>query len=109
MKTYKLDTFTKGWFIGDFSNSILRTKEFETAIKFYKAGNKENRHIHYISTEITIIISGKVKMNEITYYAGDIIEISPGESTDFECLDDAVTCCVKTPSSIGDKYDLDQS
>ena len=36
MKKSKIDSFTKGWFIGDFKPTLLRTKDFEAAMKFYK-------------------------------------------------------------------------
>ena len=38
MKKSKIDSFTKGWFIGDFKPTLLWTKDFEAAMKFYKKG-----------------------------------------------------------------------
>lgn len=104
MEKFNLQEFFKGWFIGAFEPTILNTKDFEIAIKRYIAGDNESRHLHKISKEYTIIISGKVKMNETEYEKDDIIVIDQNESTDFYCIEDTVTCVVKIPSSINDKY-----
>lgn len=94
----------KGWFIGDFQPTVLKAEGFEVGIKNYKKGDLEKRHFHKISTEYTVIASGKVRMNEQLYEEGSIVEIMPGESTDFEALEDTITVVVKVPSSKNDKY-----
>tara|TARA_R110000851_G_scaffold39335_2_gene100131 strand:+ start:697 stop:1008 length:312 start_codon:yes stop_codon:yes gene_type:complete len=101
-----LDAMIGGWFVGDFEPSVIRTKDFEVAVKRYKAGDKEARHIHKVATELTVIISGKVLMNSQEYDEGSIIQISPNTSSDFEAIEDTVTVVVKTPSVAGDKYVL---
>ena len=97
MKKYNLSDFTKGWFIGNFSPSLLQTDLFEVAIKSYKQGDNESAHYHKIATEYTIINSGKFRMNGETHTTGDIVVIEPGESTDFLCLEDGNTTVVKVP------------
>lgn len=104
MDKYNLSNFIGGWIIGDFIPSIINTKLFEIAIKKYKKGDYENKHFHQIAVEITIIVSGKVKMNDTIYNTNDIIYIKQNESTDFLCLDDTITCVIKLPSCVGDKY-----
>ena len=104
MKTAKISDRTLGWFIGDFSPSIFKTKDFEMALKEYKKGDSEERHLHKIATEVTLIAQGKVKMNNVIYSEGDIILIDKGESTDFLAIEDTKTVVVKFPSVIGDKY-----
>jgi len=103
----KVDTLSRmlgGWFVGNFTPSILTTKEFEVGIKRYQKGDKENYHTHKIATEITVILSGKVKMHGNIYYEDDIIKLKPGETSDFEALTDVITVVVKTPSVLNDKY-----
>lgn len=104
MKLYRLDEMKGGWFVGNFEPSCLRTDAFEVASKQYKSGDHESRHVHRIATEITVITAGRVIMNGQTFVAGDVILLEPGESADFEVLEDALTVVVKTPSIIGDKY-----
>jgi hypothetical protein len=103
MKKHKIDAFTKGWFIGDFKPTLLATKDFETAVKFYKRGDREGRHVHKIAVEFTIIGAGKFRINDMILEAGDIIEIRPGEPGDFECLESGVMFVVKSPSAPHDK------
>jgi quercetin dioxygenase-like cupin family protein len=104
MKVYKLDDFTKGWVVGDFEPSIIKTGYVEVGVKTYKSGDYEPKHYHQVATEITIIGSGKVRMNGIEYKSGDIIVIEQNDITDFEVLEDTVTTVIKLPSASGDKY-----
>lgn len=99
----KLDQMIKGWFIGNFEPSILKSEYAEVAVKYYKAGDREERHVHRICTEITVIVQGFVKMNGVQYATGDIVLLNPGEASDFEALTDAINVVVKTPSVVGDK------
>jgi mannose-6-phosphate isomerase-like protein (cupin superfamily) len=103
MRKHKIGEFTKGWFIGDFKPTLLATKDFETAVKFYKAGDREGRHVHKIAIEFTIIGAGKFRMNDTVLEPGDIVELRPGEPSDFECLESGVTFVVKSPSAPHDK------
>ena len=104
MNKYNLDSMIKGWFVGDFEPTTYITQDVEVAVKKYKKGEFESSHHHKIATEITVIISGKVMMNNIEYIEGDIIKLSPGESTDFIALEDSVNVVVKLPGAINDKY-----
>ncbi len=107
MKTAKLDDMVKGWFIGNFNPSLLKTNDVEVAVKKYKKGDHEGKHYHKIATEYTCIISGRVKMNGTEYGKGDIVVMEPGEATDFECLeDDTTNVVVKIPGANNDKYEI---
>jgi quercetin dioxygenase-like cupin family protein len=89
MKSFELKNFEKGWFIGKFEPTVF-SADFEVGIKEYKSGDKEQKHYHKLAKEFTVIISGKVKMNDIEYIKGDIIQIDENESTDFECIEDTI-------------------
>lgn len=104
MQKFELENFTRGWFVGDFSPSILSSKDCEVGIKHYKKGYCEERHFHKIATEITAVIKGRVQMNGVIYKQGDIILIKPNESTDFKALEESITCVVKMPSVKDDKF-----
>jgi len=104
MKTSKLSEMKKGWFVGDFDPTLIKTKAVEVAVKYYKKGDSEERHYHKIATEITVIVSGRVRMNGTEYHSGDIVIINPNESTDFEALEDTVNTVVKIPGAKNDKY-----
>ncbi len=104
MTVCRLHDMTKGWFVGDFTPTALKTDAAEVAVKNYKAGDREAWHYHKVATEVTLILSGEVRMNGTTYRAGDIIRIEPGEGTDFEAVTDVTTVVSKVPSVAGDKY-----
>lgn len=106
MKEYDLDHMVKGWFVGDFTPTVIKSQEFEVAVKHYKKGDYEPSHYHKIATEVTVICSGSVKMNGKEHQAGSIIVIEPNEDTDFFALEDTITCVVKTPSAKSDKYNI---
>lgn len=99
-----LNDFKLGWVVGDFSPALVPNKDVEVAIKKYKKGDTEKRHTHMIAKEYTIVVSGKIVMNGVEYNDNDIVEILPGVSTDFICLEDTATVVIKTPSIVGDKY-----
>ena len=104
MKVAKLEDMVKGWFVGNFDPTLLKTNDVEVAVKEYKQGDYEEKHYHKIATEITVIVSGRVKMNDVEYKKGDIIVTEPFESTDFEALEDTVNTVVKYPGANDDKY-----
>jgi quercetin dioxygenase-like cupin family protein len=104
MNTGKLQDMFKGWFVGDFNPSLLRTDACEVAVKTYKAGEAEELHHHKVATEVTLILSGRVRMCGKEWGEGDIIVLEPGEATDFLALTDAVNVVVKTPGAKNDKY-----
>ena len=104
MELYSLDEMMKGWFVGKFSPSALSVDGFEVGIKRYKSGDYEASHFHKISTEVTVIIEGQARMNDIIHGPGSIIVLKPSESTDFLAITDVVTAVVKCPSAPNDKY-----
>lgn len=104
MKNYKLDEMIRGWFVGNFDPSVFKTNDVEVGVKEYKKGDTEEKHHHKIATEITVIISGKVRINDKIYSKGDIVMIYPEEATDFEALEDAINVVVKLPGANNDKY-----
>jgi quercetin dioxygenase-like cupin family protein len=104
MKKHRLENFHRGWLVGDFEPSIIRIKDFEFMVRHYTQGETEARHVHKCADEITVVVSGQFKMNGELLSSGDIVHLNPGDSADFECLEDGATAVIKTPSVIGDKY-----
>lgn len=104
MKLLQEKDLIRGWFVGNFTPTIFDTDNCEVAVKRYKKGDYEQFHHHKIATEITMIISGKVKMNGQVYKKGDIILVSPNEGTDFKALTNTTNVVVKVPCVKGDKY-----
>lgn len=104
MEVHKLSDMVKGWFVGSFEPTVIKTSDVEVAVKSYKKGDREDSHYHKIATEITVVVSGRVIMFGQEYIAGDIIVVHPGDVTSFEALEDTVNCVVKLPGASNDKY-----
>jgi len=90
--------------VGQFNPTLISTDQAEVGVKYYKAGTRETAHHHKVATELTLIVSGRVRMSGEEVGEGEIIKIHPGQSTDFEALTDVITVVVKVPSVAGDKY-----
>ena len=105
MRTARLEDMVKGWFVGNFEPTLIKTNDVEVAVKSYNKGDYEEKHYHKIATELTVIIQGRVKMNGEKKKKGDIIVMEPMEATDFECLEDGTqNVVVKYPGANNDKY-----
>ena len=104
MNVSNLNEMVGGWFVGNFSPSVLTSDEFEVAIKKYAAGDSEPKHVHKVATEITVIVSGRVRMFGTEFSEGAIITLAPGDATAFLAIEDTITVVVKSPSVSGDKY-----
>ena len=104
MKTAKLSDMIRGWFVGNFEPTLYKTNDVEVGVKEFVAGDFEEAHYHKVATEITVVMSGQVRMCNTILNAGDIIVIEPGEVTSFEALADGVLTVVKLPGANNDKF-----
>lgn len=104
MKTARIEDMVRGWFVGAFNPTALHSDACEVAVRTYKAGESEALHMHKVATEVTMVLSGTVRMAGREWNAGDIIVLEPGEATDFEAVTDAVNVVVKVPGALNDKY-----
>jgi quercetin dioxygenase-like cupin family protein len=104
MKSFKLQDMTKGWFVGQFEPRAEHSEACEVAVKKYRKGETEAEHYHKLSTEVTVVVSGRVRMCGQVWEEGAIIVLPPNTPTDFEALEDTVSTVVKLPASVNDKY-----
>lgn len=104
MKTGKLADMYRGWIIGDFEPSLLRTKDFEVGVLLHPKGERWPAHYHKIGTEYNVLISGSMRVCDTELVAGDTFVIEPGEIADPIFHEDCRILCVKLPSDTGDKY-----
>jgi quercetin dioxygenase-like cupin family protein len=107
MNYAKLEDMKNGWFIGKFTPTSYSTDACEVAVKKFKVGDSELLHYHKVSTEITLVLSGVVRMVNQEWHEGDVITLEPGDQTDFLALTDAVIVSVKIPGELNDKYLVD--
>ena len=92
--------------MGAFSPTIIKSEEVEVAIKIYNNGDTAAPHLHKKAVEATVFLSGKARLNDKIFKSGDVVLLEKSEIMyDFECLEDnTITCIVKSPSVMGDKY-----
>lgn len=94
----------KGWFVGDFFPTAFATESVEVGVKRYQAGEMDWEHFHKIGTEITVVLSGVIAMNDVRYKEGEIIVTDPFEKNQFTSITDSVLVVVKVPGAKNDKY-----
>ena len=99
-----LTDYVRGWILGDFDPSVLKTKELDFGVMFYGTGENHEPHYHKICTEYIVIVSGRHIIGEKEYRKGDICIIKPMESTRYRCIESGALAVVKVPSGKGDKY-----
>lgn len=104
MKIYDLKNFTRGWFVGNFEPTILKTKEFEIGIASHKKDENWPKHYHKVATEFNVILNGKIKLNDTVLDKNKIFVVEKEEVTKIQFLEDSVILVIKTPSVPGDKY-----
>lgn len=106
MKIHKLKDMFRGWFIGDFEPSALKTDKFEVGILTHKKGEYWPKHFHKEAIEINLLLDGHMIIRERELKSGDIFTIDPYEIADSVFLEDCTVIVIKTPSVPGDKYEV---
>lgn len=109
MLTDSLERMKGGWFVGNFDPSLIKTNDVEVAVKKYQKGSYEAAHYHKVATELTVVVSGKVRMFDREFHVNDIVIVEPGDCTDFQALEDSVCAVVKYPGANNDKYIMEDN
>ena len=104
MKIDSLEKFTRGWIIGDFEPSVLRTTDFEVGILHHNKGEYIAPHRHDIATEYNVLVSGHMLVNGKDIRPGDVFILSPTEVVSPTVLEESIVVVVKTPSIPNDKH-----
>ena len=71
----KLSDTHRGWVIGDFEPSLLKTKDFEVGILTHLKGEVWPAHYHKKGTEYNILIKGTMNVCDTELTAGDTLWI----------------------------------
>lgn len=103
MTRFRLEDMVRGWFVGPFDPSALHTPACEVAVKHFAAGEREASHSHRVATEVTLVVSGRVRMGPHQIGPGEGLVLAPGTESDFEALTETVCVSVKVPGVPGDK------
>jgi hypothetical protein len=106
MKILKMENMIKGWFVGDFEPTAYKTKDFEVCYKIHEKNEKWPVHYHKIATEINYLIRGTMTINNKFLKTGDVFVLLPEEIADPTFHERCELIVIKTPSVIGDKYEV---
>lgn len=106
MTKHNIEDFWRGWFIGNFEPSLLKTEQFEVGLLTHAKGEVWPKHYHRIGTEYNVLISGSMTIDGTQMQAGDVFVFHPGDIADPVFHEDCKILCVKTPSIPGDKYEV---
>jgi quercetin dioxygenase-like cupin family protein len=106
MKKAKLSDMWRGWFIGDFEPSVLKTSDFEVGVLTHKKDEVWPEHYHKVATEYNVLLEGSMTIQGELIEPGDIFIFEPNEVADPKFHEDCTVLCVKTPSVKGDKYEV---
>ena len=106
MTPKNIEDCVRGWFIGDFEPSILRTKEFEVAFMKWQPGPFPDMHYQRVATEYNLLVRGRVRFNGKVYNPGDFFIIEPYMVNEGEFLQYSECVVVKTPSIPDDKVEV---
>ena len=99
-----VDSFVRGWFIGDFEPSILRTKTWEMALLKHSKNEKWDFHYHAQADEVNVLLSGRMMLNGREIRSRNVFTIPKKQIACPLFLEDCMILCIKTPSVIGDKF-----
>jgi hypothetical protein len=105
MQISKLTDYYRGWIIGDFTPSLVKSKEFEVGLLTHLKEEQWPKHFHAIATEYNVLVSGEMTINGVKICQGDVFVIAPGEVVSPVFQEDCQVLCVKIPSLPKDKYE----
>ena len=94
----------RGWFIGDFSPSILKTKKFEVGYLKHKRNEKWPEHVHKKCTEYNLLVKGEMIVNNKLIKQGEIFVLKKGERCKTKFLKNCELVVIKVPSIPSDKH-----
>jgi len=106
MNITKITDYVRGWFIGDFEPTVLRTKDFEVGVLSHHKGERWASHYHKDSVEYNVLVSGKMIIQGQELNNGDVFVFEKGEIADPIFLEDCTVVCVKVPSIPSDKFEV---
>ena len=104
MQINNISNFKKGGFVGDFEPSMFRNPFFEVAHQKHEAGHKTPPHFHKVTTELTYIVKGKMRVGDQILSEGSMFLYEKGEIADSEVIEDVDILVLRYPSIPTDKY-----
>jgi len=108
MNVTQIKDYVRGWFIGNFEPSILKTKHFEVGLLTHNKGEYWAPHYHKESVEYNVLVTGKMTVQGKVLNSGDVFIFQKGEIADPVFHEDCTLVVVKVPSIPYDKFEIEQ-
>ena len=96
--------YTQDNSVDEFKPSFFKSSLYEIEILKYKLGEKHIFYYHKISSEINLLLKGKMKINGCNIYTTQIFIYEPKQIICREFLEDCEILCIKIPSINDDNY-----
>ena len=106
MQKFNMNDMHRGWFIGNFLPSVLKTDLFEVGIIKHEKGEDWPEHFHVVSTEYNVLLEGSMSVNGTLIEVGEIFILDKNEPCKPIFNENCTIICVKVPSIPGDKYEI---
>jgi mannose-6-phosphate isomerase-like protein (cupin superfamily) len=103
---FQLDDFVRGWFVGNFEPSIVKTDKYEIGLLTHNKGEKWDFHYHKLADEINFLVEGRMRINERLIEKGSLFVIQKNQLTCPDFLENCKILCIKVPSVPTDKYSV---
>ena len=105
-RSWHLDDFVRGWFVGNFEPSIVKTDKYEIGLLTHNKGEKWDFHYHKLADEINFLVEGRMRINERLIEKGSLFIIQKNQLTCPDFLENCKILCIKVPSVPTDKYSV---
>ena len=103
-KSWSYNEFIRGWFIGDFFQSIIKTNKYEIGLLTHNKNEIWDFHYHKEADEINFLLEGRMIINENILEKNSLFIIQKNQITCPKFLEDCKIICIKIPSVPSDKY-----
>lgn len=103
-RQYDLNQYVRGWFIGNFEPSLIKTAQLEIGLLTHNKNEKWDFHYHTEADEVNFLLEGRMLLNEQVIEKGMQFIIYKNQIACPVFLEDCKVLCIKTPSVPTDKY-----
>ncbi len=103
MEVVNLSSMLRGWFIGNFEPSVLKTNFLEVGVVTHKKGEEWREHYHTSSIEYNLLLDGIMTVNGTPINKNDIFIIDKNESSSPMFLTDCRILVIRIPDIRNDK------
>ena len=103
MKQYNLSNMLRGWFIGNFEPSILKTSFIEVGVVSHKKDEEWPAHFHSSSIEINLVLDGSLTINNKLFEKNDFFILERNEVSKPKFLENCRILVIRVPDIQNDK------